>query len=597
MGSGQSKEISRSPLGCVLAHWKDITGTGGTENKKTLIKYCSQWWPLYQLGHEAKWPRNGTTDYSTLVQLMLFLRREGKWDEVSYADMFFTLWNHPEWQRDCGIVPPQGPLVLAPEKGNNKGPKSRLKRCFSACSTGQRCTKPDTIHQAPEHELTDLFKPPPQGQEEDAGSEGTDAPPGSPVCSRTRTKSVLEAVGPDGDTVLVKVPLSTTDLAAWKEVARDYRNDPVSVAKHFRFIVKQHSPDWSDIQLLLEAMTETEKQLILKVAGDLAEDQHKADVKEFFPLQDPNWNPKRSADKAKLQAYQGWIAEGMERAIPHTINWSALYAVRQGPSETPSAFLERLRDAMRRSTPLDPGSEVGTQQLVSLFLGQSTRDIRCKLQKLRPTEGRNLGILLDEAWRVFSSREEGYRRGQKRVVVAVKGKKESKPRQGPPRLGKDQCARCKKFGHWKNECPERKRGNHKGRAVAHVKEGLSPFEISCGRPYDMEGMSTRAGDGVMTSSTVTLCKQITEIERHVAGTQSRGLDGPVHNTEPGDYVYVKSLAEKALGPQWEGPFQVLLTSFTAVKIKEQNAWIHHTRVKKAHKSPWRATPVLFSSQS
>lgn len=78
--------------------------------------------------------------------------------------------------------------------------------------------------------------------------------------------------------------------------------------------------------------------------------------------------------------------KGTERAIPETINWSALYAIKQGPSESPSEFLDQLRDTMRRNTPLDPGSEVGIQQLVSLFLGQSTGDIRWKLQKLRPTE-------------------------------------------------------------------------------------------------------------------------------------------------------------------------------------------------------------------
>ncbi|XP_040978732.1 uncharacterized protein LOC115338901 [Aquila chrysaetos chrysaetos] len=47
-----------------------------------------------------------------------------------------------------------------------------------------------------------------------------------------------------------------------------------------------------------------------------------------------------------------------------------------------------------------------------------------------------------------------------------------------------------------------------------------------------------------------------------------------------------SLEEKTLEPQWEGPFQVLLTSFTAIKIKEQNAWVHHTRVKKAPRKVW-----------
>ncbi|KAM9591256.1 uncharacterized protein ACIBXB_006127 [Morphnus guianensis] len=51
----------------------------------------------------------------------------------------------------------------------------------------------------------------------------------------------------------------------------------------------------------------------------------------------------------------------------------------------------------------------------------------------------------------------------------------------------------------------------------------------------------------------------------------------------------ESLTEKTLEPQWEGPFQVLLTSFTAIRIKEQNAWIHHTRVKKTPKTPWKVT--------
>jgi len=51
-------------------------------------------------------------------------------------------------------------------------------------------------------------------------------------------------------------------------------------------------------------------------------------------------------------------------------------------------------------------------------LGHSTGDIKCKLQKLRPTKGRNLKVLLDEAWRVFSNREEGTTRGRIFLVDA-----------------------------------------------------------------------------------------------------------------------------------------------------------------------------------
>ena len=54
MGKSQSKEVpARSPLGCILAHWRDIAGEpGGTlsrKKKKILIKYCNQWWLMYKL--------------------------------------------------------------------------------------------------------------------------------------------------------------------------------------------------------------------------------------------------------------------------------------------------------------------------------------------------------------------------------------------------------------------------------------------------------------------------------------------------------------------------------------------------------------------
>ncbi len=67
--------------------------------------------------------------------------------------------------------------------------------------------------------------------------------------------------------------------------------------------------------------------------------------------------------------------------------------------------------------------------------------------------------MLDEAWRVFSNREEGYRQGQRRLVAVVRGDGEWRGRRNQPRLGleKDQCAMCKGFGHWKKECPRNKK--------------------------------------------------------------------------------------------------------------------------------------------
>lgn len=66
------------------------------------------------------------------------------------------------------------------------------------------------------------------------------------------------------------------------------------------------------------------------------------------------------------------------------------------------------------------------------------------------------------------------------------------------------------------------------RTRPRAKEGLSPFEILYGQPYGIQkGMSAQAGDKIMTSNMVALGKQLDKIGKHVAGTQSRGLDRPI----------------------------------------------------------------------
>lgn len=171
---------------------------------------------------------------------------------------------------------------------------------------------------------------------------------------------------------------------------------------------------------------------------------------------------------------------------------------RWGPSESPLEFLNRLRDAMHHHIPLSPGSEVGIQQPVSLFLGQSMGEIRHKLQKIRGAEGRNLEILLDEAWRVFSNQEERY----KQVAVLSereRGRSEQRPpRQGPSQLGRDQGVICKKYGDWKNQCPKKEQSNRqkkgdqkKGKMIAHVKKTLRRTSKSC--PRKTTGYKIKAG--------------------------------------------------------------------------------------------------------
>ena len=55
--------------------------------------------------------------------------------------------------------------------------------------------------------------------------------------------------------------------------------------------------------------------------------------------------------------------------------------VRQEPNESPAAFLERLVEAFRQYTPMDPQANESRAAVMLAFVNQIAPDIKRKLQK------------------------------------------------------------------------------------------------------------------------------------------------------------------------------------------------------------------------
>jgi len=115
------------------------------------------------------------------------------------------------------------------------------------------------------------------------------------------------------------------------------------------------------------------------------------------------------------------------------------------------------------------------------------------------------------------------------------------------------------------------------------KDGVSPYKILYGRPYQtplIPGDVRIAGETDLKMYLISLGKTLEALRKYVVLTRSLASDTPVHRYPPGDFVCIRTWNSEPLQEKWKGPFQSLLTTYTAIKVGGVEAWIHYARVKK-----------------
>ena len=116
--------------------------------------------------------------------------------------------------------------------------------------------------------------------------------------------------------------------------------------------------------------------------------------------------------------------------------------------------------------------------------------------------------------------------------------------------------------------------------------GSSPYEIVHGRPPPLirqvatDTLQVR-GDGI-SQQMEQLGKVINQVTRFVPERIPFPLGEQMHESIPGDQVWVKDWKHDSLALRWKGPYTVVLTTPILVKVADIAPWIHHTKVKKAY---------------
>ena len=118
------------------------------------------------------------------------------------------------------------------------------------------------------------------------------------------------------------------------------------------------------------------------------------------------------------------------------------------------------------------------------------------------------------------------------------------------------------------------------------KMGLTPYEIMFGTPPPiLPDLTERllkeenVDDFELLFSLQALQRAHREVWPKLRGLYESGPPPIPHNFHPGDWVLVKRHRQSNLEPRWKGPYMVILTTPTTLKVDGIASWIHHTHVK------------------
>ena len=108
MGNNQSTS-QQTPLRCILDNWKLFDPL--TLRRSRLKFFCATAWPRYPLEDQEHWPEDRHLNHNTILQLDLLYKRQRKWTEIPYVQIFFRLRDMKELCLKYGIICPKSELT------------------------------------------------------------------------------------------------------------------------------------------------------------------------------------------------------------------------------------------------------------------------------------------------------------------------------------------------------------------------------------------------------------------------------------------------------------------------------------------------------
>lgn len=242
----------------------------------------------------------------------------------------------------------------------------------------------------------------------------------------------------------------STNILNWQKYMPPYPEEPQDMIRLTETIFCTHRPTRDDIIQLLTSLfgteeqyrilTEAKKWLLEMVPEGTVNPQRW--VEQTLPYDRPNWD--YNTDEGRSLPYSH--STGTKKGSPQTYGYGKTCQSSQRGAEPPSEFYERLCEAYRLCTLIDPEARSSHIVINSAFVSQAYPDIKRKLQKLDGVLSMSSSQLIEIAKKVFRNRDveakketekrrrEDTKRADQRfaVLAAALGRPAGLPTKAPP---------------------------------------------------------------------------------------------------------------------------------------------------------------------
>lgn len=510
-------QTQTTPLSLFLDHFKDYKmrarSRGFVVKKKRLTAFCRKEWPTFNVG----WPPEGTYYLSVIFKTKEIISGQpGRPEQVSYIITWLDLvQDPPKWLKPrLPLQQPSATILVLENREKRKIETNPTAPLYPVLQGG---TEEGLLFS---HPPGDRPGPQPEapGLAEGKARQELPQPPAA-------ESAVLpwRATGPqddEGNQPTKNCPLAIRELYNWKVRYPQFSEKPAALINLLDSVFLTHQPTWDDCQLLLGIFFNTEERerilleamkLVPGANGSPATKEALVDA-GFYQIR-PDWNFNSAEGKANLRVYHQTLMRGIRAAAQGPAHLAKVHRVHQEETEKPAAFLERIMEAYRTYTSIDPEAPEHKSAVIMTFVNQAFPDIKHELQGIDNLEEKSLQELLAAAEKVTDSREmlrkkrlQAYKELQNQSLATISvalsadspeekqhqhvdGKGKRPQQKGKPKLGKNQCAYCKKTGHWIKDCPKkppkRDKGGQGSDPLPEPRVNLKAAQIS----FDLKGNS------------------------------------------------------------------------------------------------------------